>query len=417
MNFIYNFKLSYINILRRKKIIFKNMQFIILSFLIFIASISITQCLNNFIDNYILQSRLHRSVIIEYNSANARNEEIIKKNLNNSNKVKGFLEYQPSVAGKIKNSKELFKTSESKELSLGFTYENEMPRIIKGRNFNNNDKNVGIIPKNFYPDGDLEVDFGKENVEFLNGEDFIGKIITLEISTENTAKKELYSFKVIGVYDTVENLDASYNVYIPYNDLKKINENDINMNTSSQDGFKLGIMEVLVYNSNDVEDIIGLFDEQNEIIAFKKASIGTLDILSKIVLIVGIAISIILFIISSINISLSNSTDIRKRYKEIALLKVVGYQDAHISRVILLENTIITSIGLIVSSIICYIILRLGNSLISQHLSIYMKSFNLTLEFKAVFLGSLVMLLLAILSSMKSIKYVTELNVINAIKK
>ena len=39
-----------------------------------------------------------------------------------------------------------------------------MPDIIEGNLFNNNDQNVGIIPKNFDPTGTNQVEFKKESI-------------------------------------------------------------------------------------------------------------------------------------------------------------------------------------------------------------------------------------------------------------
>ena len=54
-----------------------------------------------------------------------------------------------------------------------------------------------------------------------------------------------YSFKVIGVYDSINNNDFPSDVYIPYNDLKIINEKYNNM-----------IDEHYIDNSNDFKTLI-----------------------------------------------------------------------------------------------------------------------------------------------------------------
>ena len=74
--------------------------------------------------------------------------------------------------------------------------------------FNNNDQNVGIIPKNFDPTGTNQVEFKKRSINYLDGKDFLGKTMTIEFKNPIDELSGFeYSFKVIGVYDSINNND------------------------------------------------------------------------------------------------------------------------------------------------------------------------------------------------------------------
>ncbi len=418
MNFKSYLKFSFINIYRNRKSLIKNILFTSLAFVIFIATMSITKSLNNFINNYILDSTLHRTVMLEYLDSSNIDKESLMNKIDNTASIIDAYEYQVPIGTRIKNTNDLFKTNKYKELSLKFGYENEMPNIIKGNLFDKNDTNVGIIPSKFYPDGSLGIEFQKENIEFLNGEDFIGKVINTEyeITDKNgNIKKYEYKFKVVGTYDSVETIDSSCDVYIPYNDLKKIND-QYKQEFKNSGGELVNTIAILVDKSNNVNQVIDMFSSQNGVLVFKKANVGLLEITSKLVLYIGIFMSMIVFSIAIINASLIKLNAVRRRYSEFGVMKAFGYNNSNIKNLLIVESILITSTGFVFAYLISSTLLYISNIVIKTKLSIYMSSFNISLDIKSVYIAFIVMIGIAIISSLKSIKYVIEIQPIDAIK-
>ena len=153
------------NIVRNKKNTLKIFSITLFSFILFILTTSLSGSLNDFIKNYILNTIEHRTIMIDYSSVqNINIENKINNLLKNDSSIVEFYEYEPPIAGDIKNSKELFNNNNNNAISLISGFEQKMPDIIEGNLFNNNDQNVGIIPKNFDPTGTNQVEFKKESI-------------------------------------------------------------------------------------------------------------------------------------------------------------------------------------------------------------------------------------------------------------
>ena len=311
----------------------------------------------------------------------------------------------------------------SNELILKVGYCNEMPKVINGENLTNESLGVGIIPKKFYPDGSLGTEIKKENVSFLNGEDFIGKYITTKynICDENDKKIDVgtYTFKVIGVYDSVNNIDEANTVYIPYKDLEKI-QNYYNEKVKTETNIDIGenyeTVIALVDDTKKIEIIENYFSSQMNISAFRQMSQGWVDVICVIVFFIGIGLSIISFIYSIISISLNMFNSIQKRQNEIGILKAIGYTNKHIKRLILCESLIISFISLVVSILISKIILIILNIFVCNNLSIYMQNLKFDISIQIIVIGFVTMFITIVFSSFKSIKFATKVTPAKLVK-
>ena len=280
-----------------------------------------------------------------------------------------------------------------------------------------------IIPKKFYPDGSLGTEIKKENVSFLNGEDFIGKYITTKynICDENDKKIDVgtYTFKVIGVYDSVNNIDEANTVYIPYKDLEKI-QNYYNEKVKTETNIDIGenyeTVIALVDDTKKIEIIENYFSSQMNISAFRQMSQGWVDVICVIVFFIGIGLSIISFIYSIISISLNMFNSIQKRQNEIGILKAIGYTNKHIKRLILCESLIISFISLVVSILISKIILIILNIFVCNNLSIYMQNLKFDISIQIIVIGFVTMFITIVFSSFKSIKFATKVTPAKLVK-
>lgn len=407
------------NIVHNKKNTFKIFFITFFSFILFILTTSLSGSLNNFIKNSILNTIEHRTIMINFSvDQNINIENKINNLLENDSSIIEFYEYKPPIAGDIKNSKELFNNDDNNIISLTSGFEQKMPDIIKGNIFNNNDQNVGIIPKNFDPTGTNQVEFKKESINYLDGEEFLGKTITIEFKNSiDELSGFKYNFKVIGVYDSINNNDFPSDVYIPYDDLKMINEKYNTMidehYIDSSDNFKTLI--ALVDNHKSVKNVVDKLRREG-IDAFPKSTVGLLDELYKTIIYIGTIISITIFIISIINISLNNVNDLKKRQSELGMLKSFGYKNRQLKKIIIYESTIINIFSLFIGLVICKLIFLLLNTIVKNYLSIYMSDLKFEINLISISIGIFIMIFSVILSNLKSISYITNLNPIRAIR-
>ena len=119
------------NIVRNKKNTLKIFSITLFSFILFILTTSLSGSLNDFIKNYILNTIEHRTIMIDYSSVqNINIENKINNLLKNDSSIVEFYEYEPPIAGDIKNSKELFNNNNNNAISLISGFEQKMPDII-----------------------------------------------------------------------------------------------------------------------------------------------------------------------------------------------------------------------------------------------------------------------------------------------
>ncbi|MDY3000270.1 MAG: FtsX-like permease family protein [Romboutsia timonensis] len=406
--------LSFKNLLRNKKITYKNIFMLTLTLTLFIITTSIGNSLNKFIKDIILESPEYRSIMVIENENS--NKNTILNVLNTNKNIVDFYQYEMPLAGNVKSPLNLFDSTKQNTVLLTSGFESSMPPIINGHLFDSDDKNVGIIPKNFDSTGQIGINLEKEKINYLDGDDFLGKTITLEIKDPNNTQKILfeYSFKVVGVYDSVRNMNYPDDIYIPYNELKSLRSKYAELSNEDLTNYPI-IFAALSDDYTSIPSILKDF-KSNDIEAFKKSEIGFLAPLSKIILYVGGIISIIIFFAALSSITLSNINTLKKRQGEIGMLKSFGYTDSQIKNIIFLELGIINIIGFICSIIISYTALIILNIFVKSKLSIYFSSLYFNIDMLSILGGIVLIFMCIIISSLKSIRYTTRINPIDAIK-
>ena len=150
--------------------------------------------------------------------------------------------------------------------------------------------------------------------------------------------------------------------------------------------------------------------------AFPKSTVGLLNELYKTIIYIGTIISIVIFIISIINISLNHVNDLKKRQSELGMLKAFGYKNRQLKKIIIYESTIINIFSLFIGLVVCKFIFLLLNTIVKNYLSIYMSDLNFEINFISIIIGIFIMIFSIILSNLKSISYITNLDPIRSIK-
>ncbi len=417
----YYFHIVYNNLIRRKRQVISHSIIIVLALITLMSTISMASALDDMVNNYIFQSPKYRT----YNIVYYRNDKLLENKLFDIlSEEEHVLEYYIRTweqGGFILNDDELFEASD-RDHWLFFYAADSSVSVITGEAINKNSKNVGIIPKQFYTDNNYEIGFEKEPDDFLDGEDFIGKEITMRFYAVDFSEypfKKInpmdYTFKVIGVYDIGREMRQPYEVYIPYDDLRNIDEELKNRTIGGSEDLGSTISFIV----DDVNNAQGVFDRiLSELMVpiSPMATLGIIQDLGGYILIVGSIISIIVILIALINISLSTLKMVKKRTAEIGLLKAMGYKNNQIATMLSLESTAIGCISLAGSVSFVLLLIKVLNWLIQSRLSIQLRYLNLSLKLDSLVIAAAISLLIPLVTGILGMRYALKISPTEAIK-
>lgn len=252
------------------------------------------------------------------------------------------------------------------------------PDITNGRKLQEDDKYVLIIPSKIYADiegeptrfRDIYIEKRNLNVEYINGEDLVGKKITIsfEASNGNTLEKQ---FEIIGTYDSNLYNDMS-TLYAPKEIIKEIN---LELNPDLLPELEISVVVDKIENVELVKNELisqGLYEKsailqeaqkgdtsetEANISRVTNINVETINIMKKLIIFLLFA-SILIFL------SFLITTNINKTYlssTEIGVLKAEGYTNKDIQKMTIIENIIVCIISIMVSFIVFILIINISN--------------------------------------------------------
>ena len=252
------------------------------------------------------------------------------------------------------------------------------PDITNGRKLQEDDKYVLIIPSKIYADiegeptrfRDIYIEKRNLNVEYINGEDLVGKKITIsfEASNGNTLEKQ---FEIIGTYDSNLYNDMS-TLYTPKEIIKEIN---LELNPDLLPELEISVVVDKIENVELVKNELisqGLYEKsailqeaqkgdtsetEANISRVTNINVETINIMKKLIIFLLFA-SILIFL------SFLITTNINKTYlssTEIGVLKAEGYTNKDIQKMTIIENIIVCIISIMVSFIVFILIINISN--------------------------------------------------------
>ena len=252
------------------------------------------------------------------------------------------------------------------------------PDITNGRKLQEDDKYVLIIPSKIYADiegeptrfRDIYIEKRNLNVEYINGEDLVGKKITIsfEASNGNTLEKQ---FEIIGTYDSNLYNDMS-TLYTPKEIIKEIN---LELNPDLLPELEISVVVDKIENVELVKNELiskGLYEKSAILQEAQKGdssetevnisrvtniNVETINIMKKLIIFLLLA-SILIFL------SFLITTNINKTYlssTEIGVLKAEGYTNKDIQKMTIIENIIVCIISIMVSFIVFILIINISN--------------------------------------------------------
>ena len=98
------------------------------------------------------------------------------------------------------------------------------------------------------------------------------------------------------------------------------------------------------------------------------------------------------------------------------MLKSFGYTNSHIKNIVSLELFIVNILGFVLSMVFSSVVLMILNMFIKSKLSIYFNSLYFNIDALYILGGLILIFICTLISSLRSIKYITKINPIIALK-
>lgn len=257
--------------------------------------------------------------------------------------------------------------------------ENVLPDLVSGRGIQENDEYVAIIPNKIYVSSEpmTITDQIRDGEEYLNGNDFLGKEITIENDDKGIVKK----FKVVGVYDNQSNNQSDV-VYIPAKTVKEINQeleydpgyyrlNVVVDDISNIEYVEQGMRDKNLLkrdristklNENGYRDTDTLSGNIASVTSITKESQKAIkNIITGFLIVATIVFMIILIITNSNKTYISNV--------DIGLMKIEGYTNKDIQKITIIENILVCTISIIIALVATALIVMLFNVIVNNFIS------------------------------------------------
>ena len=257
--------------------------------------------------------------------------------------------------------------------------ENVLPDLVSGRGIQENDEYVAIIPNKIYVNSESMTitDQIREGEEYLNGNDFLGKEITIENDDKGIAKK----FKVVGVYDNQSNNQSDV-VYIPAKTVKEINQEleydpgYYRLNVVVDDISNIEYVEQEMrdknllkrdristkLNENGYRDTDTLSGNIASVTSITKESQKAIKNIITGFLIVATIVFMMILIITNNNKTYISNVDI-------GLMKIEGYTNKDIQKITIIENILVCIISIIIALVATALIVMLFNVIVNNFIS------------------------------------------------
>ncbi len=397
------------NLNRRKKSVIVNTILIIFSIIVFILSLSFANSLNKSMKKMILNNISYRTIVVSGGIDSTAQDTM--EALNGKEHIVKVLEQDDFS---FHSSKFFIDNKAVNNGSLSFLGASHdiSPNVIYGRNLKENEKNVCIVPKEFYPYYDESETYDKNRV--INSQELIGKTIEIKYNSYyhnggDDVVKDTFSktFEIVGIYDTDETINNMNECYIAFEDIKEIND-IIEENSVVADNVVVGksrTVFAIVDNSLNMENVINQLQSMNFDRVMPR-SVANTDLVN-IVTLAGIIVTFIIMAIVIFNLVISSIKSIEDRSYEFGMLSAIGYKNTNIKNIIYTENIIIGIISYIIAIVLVLgVSIYVKNKIIAGKYELELMNFNIDfiICLIALAMSFLVTLIAAKISSTKALK-------------
>ena len=376
MNFKDLFKTSFINTVRNKK----NISYVLLMTfcsLITLLILFFGTNLLNLVNHDLINSNGYRTFYVfpkyddekfsNYSSKDKR-KEIDKLRTNTIEEIKKY-KYISQVV-KTEYNEFFVTTTDFKSkgnVTMLYSNSNNLPKLVKGRTFKNQERKVAICPVNFFPDlleqkniGVLGIPLIKKT-DLFSINDLLNKEITIsydkyEKSTDlqmNVVETISENYKIVGLYNNGGSMNPTNQCYVPGDDIMEMCHKSNLVCADDQEHISL---TELIDDYSNIEtfkqDMKKLNLDISENIAYSENSLNKTILYALIILIV-----LVLFTVFIINFSYVKKK-VSEDLKIIGILRSSGYNKKQIKNIYLVENAFLNIYSFVTSLILFFIIIK-----------------------------------------------------------
>lgn len=293
-------------------------------------SYSLNKSINN-ATNSNINSFSHRKIIVGINNLEGKSSEEYINYLKSIPHIEDVYKFVPKIMAVIEN--DILLSRGGYVLNSG-SYEC-FPETIEGRNFNDKEKNVAIIPEKIYIQNDMD-----RSMRTVQGKSLIGKNVSFVYSNKDGSSEYSYDCKVTGIYKNQFG-DTTNSIYIPLNDMYEICTNT-GQYESESNLILTAIIDKQQFADNVIKQLSSISNMSAKLYDPSSSNeIGTYKMVSRINGYMVYLILVFLFLILYLcvtNIAISNKN-------QVALYKAIGYNNRHIFYIVFSESIIISLIG------------------------------------------------------------------------
>ena len=279
-------------------------------------------------------------------------------------------------------------------INLMYSDNTLQPSIVKGRNILENERNVAICPIEFFPDSKVnEYKIDKNYV--ISYENLIDKTFFVKFRNKSSNKDITKEFKIIGFYDTKNEIRFNNDCYISKDDIKEISDfvNPLEKDTLYATSVVVDDTKNIEFVKNEIKKL-GIVSDDYTIETVAGFDTGLISLIRVSCLVL---LNVILVVTFFLAISYMKKRVIDEN-KNIDVMKFMGFTKKDLNNLFLIQNIIMNLIAYIigfVAFLIIYIIIK-NTLLYAINYSIINISINLfpiLLSFVVIMSSSIIVIL------------------------
>ena len=141
----------------------------------------------------------------------------------------------------------------------------------------------------------------------------------------------------------------------------------------------------------------------------------SIPMVAKIIIAIGGIVIALLLVFSGISIASIISQSLRGRYKEIGIMRAVGYERNHLIKLFAVEVLYISLISFVLSTSLSFILIKVISYFMNQsNLSNF--QFNVTMDIKQVVISFILIIFVSFISSFRPIMKASSTSIIEIIR-
>lgn len=407
MKAFYNLTIK--KVFREKKRTIIHSLIICFAFLIIYSAFTFLYIFNNYMEESVYKNINFRVMAVNYLDNISRDKELeALRKIEHVSLVVLSNEFETLVKGI-----ELSNNNRDGSFFLIASKKEMLPEIIKGRELENDETGVLICSSDFLPDSTADYKLHFKNSDYIKGKELLNtnlKVTYSEYDSTNKLLIQTYNeeFKVVGIYNAKNNFMGNNYCFANYQDVLRINE-IIYRNMVSDSYFLPYIVVDKAENVAEVQKSLtdmGYYYTLNY--SFEPESIKVVNIL---------IISLVIFssIIFLITMLLYVRKNMKNKFKQIGLLKSLGYNNKLLFKSLLVEQFSILLLGFILS-IILYTIGFAILILLSNYVYLNMKVFHFEYPILIMIASFILYLFIMYFTYIMSEKKISKMNPIDSMK-